>query len=125
MRILHAPKYMLWPALIRWITTTRWTLPRKDAREEVASGSTWVELALVFMQQTGMRLGGADTELANAARIMATCFRAAAKLVRCRNNATAAAGLFRAVGQVASVQPILGYCLPGINRRPCHPYAAC
>ena len=72
-RHLVAAKCTLWPTLLKWIIDSKWTIPGRNDKS-----TSWHELAIIFSNQTGIRIADDTTNLANDAKLFSTFFQTCA-----------------------------------------------
>ena len=114
------PSYVIWPVLFRWIASSEWSYSTSTAAGQCAKGVSWAELCIAFHCQTGISIA-ADRTLRECAKIFATCFRRAIGCMGCSHYKRAGKALFHGKNKVDATQQLLGFKLPGIDRRPIWP----
>ena len=112
-----------WEPAVWWLENTKWThqgLAQPGIANKIKMMATWVELALVFQIQTGVRLAPESLDL----KSQETVFRSIIKRIWSRSKlkiagiTKASKNVWGPVSSSPSCRPLIDHSRSGIGRRP-------
>ena len=117
--------FVIWPPLVNWIRTSRWT-STYSVRRGVPNGhsfqsyqATWLEMCIFFKLATGFRFP-VDYAIADAAALFRAAFRRACSTmsIMVHERKVNFCAAFPSKEGVSSLVPLTGLRLAGVLRRP-------